>query len=125
MRLLARLLRESRRSLETCVPVLLDTLCGAMRDPHPPVAAAARAALRRAARRDAPRTAAATSAAAAAAPHPSLATHLLTGFERRLASLPAATRAASSAPLTHALQVRIRVRVRVRVSRHSRTRCRC
>ena len=101
VRLLARLLRESRRCMETCVPVLLDTLCGAMRDPHPPVAAAARAALRRAARRDAPRTA----AAAAAAPHPSLATHLLAGFERRLGSLPAATRAASSAPLTHALQV--------------------
>jgi hypothetical protein len=100
VRLLARLLRESRRCIETCVPVLLDTLCGAMRDPHPPVAAAARAALRRAARRDAPRT-----AAAAAAPHPSLATHLLAGFERRLGSLPAATRAASSAPLTHALQV--------------------
>ena len=33
VRLLARLLRASRRSLEKCVPVLLDTLCGAMRDP--------------------------------------------------------------------------------------------
>ena len=31
--LLARLLHGSRRSLEPCLPVMLDTLCGAMRDP--------------------------------------------------------------------------------------------
>ena len=94
VRLLARLLHESRHCVEACVPVLLDTLCGAMRDPHPPVAAAARAALRRAARH-----------AATAAPPPSLAGHLLAGFEQRLSSLLPATRCASCAPLTRALQV--------------------
>jgi hypothetical protein len=109
VQLLAELLRAARRALRPCLPVLLDTLCGAMRDPQPAVAAAARAALLGAARRrqharggDGGRADGADAAQEEEAP---LAALLLEGFERRLGSLAAATRAASSAPLTRALQV--------------------